>query len=117
MKKIKKHLQLLMCLSIFMIVTTTANASSDETTINGENTGNMTVIGDLRPKSSEPEEEIEEEKTEKKEEIKVTIPSSSNDTNDYLPKTGTEADFLFVFIGLSLIGGAVIVINRNRETN
>ena len=52
-----------------------------------------------------------------KEEIKVTIPSSSNDTNDYLPKTGTEADFLFVFIGLSLIGGAVIVINRNRETN
>lgn len=117
MKKIKKHLQLLMCLSIFMIVTTTANASSDETTINGENTGNMTVIGDLRPKSSEPEEEIEEEKPEKKEEIKITVPSSTNDNNNNLPKTGAETDFLLMLIGLSLIGGSVIVITRNRETN
>ena len=100
-----------------MIVTTTANASSDETTINGENTGNMTVIGDLRPKSSEPEEEIEEEKPEKKEEIKITVPSSTNENNNYLPKTGAREDFLLMLIGLSLIGGAVIVINRNRETN
>ena len=116
--KEKKIIPLLaVFLIFFMTIMTTVGAETEYTTVNGQNEGYISVSGDLLPKSSEPTEETEESEEEPEKEtpkpvVKPTDTASAK-KDGFLPKTG-ESQTTYHILGLFLILGSLLMINRNK---
>ena len=116
--KRKKRMPLLAASLILMITfMTTVNAEEGYTTVDGGNKSQMTVTGDLSPRATKPTEETEESEEEPEKEtpkpvVKPTDTASAK-KDGFLPKTG-ESQTTYHILGLFLILGSLLMINRNK---
>lgn len=114
MKRKKRMPLLAACLILMMTFMTTVNAEEGYTTVDGSNKSQMTVTGNLAPSGTEETEESEEE-SEKETPKPIVKPTDTNSAqkDGILPKTG-ESQTTYHIIGLFLILGSLLMINRNK---
>lgn len=114
MKRKKRMPLLAACLILMMTFMTTVNAEEGYTTVDGGNKSQMTVTGNLSPRATEETEESEEE-PEKETQTPVVNPTdtASAKKDGFLPKTG-ESQTTYHILGLFLILGSLLMINRNK---
>lgn len=105
----KKYSFLVIIFLSFFILNIPVKANENETTVVGEASGHMSVVGDLRPQTSEPE--IIEEKPEL--ETPISEPETISNSKPDLPNTGEKRNnSYFVLIGLSLLG--IVWLSRRK---